>query len=96
MLLGFPIRIGIVGGRISNTIPLNIRIIRIVRISGQFDVIFRLLTIFSNRHPRRNFIPIPRVMYFFGKNKIHTLGVPYFHEFFRKTWSNSRHFDAIF
>ena len=38
LLLGFPIRIGIVGGRISNTIQSNIRIVRISRISGQFHV----------------------------------------------------------
>ena len=36
--LGFPIRLGIVGGRISNTIQSNIRIVRIFRISGQFHV----------------------------------------------------------
>ena len=30
--IGFPIRIGIVGGRISNTIQSNIRIVRIIRI----------------------------------------------------------------
>ena len=31
-MIGFPIRIGIVGGRISNTIQSNIRIVRIIRI----------------------------------------------------------------
>ena len=39
--VGFPIRIGIVGGRISNTILSNIRIIRIVRISTQFHAKIR-------------------------------------------------------
>ena len=34
--IGFPIRIGIVGDRISNTIQPNIRIVRIFRISANF------------------------------------------------------------
>ena len=50
-MLGFPIRIGIVGGRISNTIQSNIRIVRIfriVRISGQLR---KKIVIFKNTWP---------------------------------------------
>ena len=49
--LGFPIRIGIVGVRISNTIQWNIRIVRIVRIvriSGHFYI---KIIIFTNIWP---------------------------------------------
>ena len=45
--VGFPIRIGIVGGRISNTIQSNIRIVRIFqifRISDQFHVKIAIFT----------------------------------------------------
>ena len=61
MYLGFPIRIGIVGGRISNTFQSNIRIVRIIRIvqisrknslfsriSGQFHIKIVIFTHFSD------------------------------------------------
>jgi len=52
--VGFPIRIGIVGGRISNTIQSNIRIVRIFRISGQFHVKTYYEVIFHGEEIRYN------------------------------------------
>ena len=47
-VLGFPIRIGIVGGRISNTSQSNIRIVRIIRIVQIHVKIRAIFTHFSD------------------------------------------------
>ena len=61
-VLGFPIRIEIVGGRISNTMQSNIRIVRIFRISGQFHVKIAIFTL-KNRH--------------FSASQLNQLSMPY-------------------
>ena len=91
--LGFPIRIGIVEGRILNTIQQNIRIVRIFRIfriSGQFHI--KLPFSCKNRHSsasQSSQLSMPYLLILHGEGiRMITLKL---HENVKKSYSSCTH-----